>query len=80
MERMGGSDSPREVKNGKGSKFTAVLVVQQRMQSLLQLLGPWSPHIEFWWYMTINLATCWMFLYRPFEWPQEAGKQQRFMW
>ena len=40
MERMGGSDSPREVKNGKGSKFTAVLVVQQRMQSLLQAARP----------------------------------------
>lgn len=32
------------------------------------------------WYMLINLGTGYMFLYRGFDWPQEPGKTQRFMW
>ena len=32
------------------------------------------------WFMLINLFTGYMFLYRGFEWPQEPGKVQRFMW
>ena len=36
--------------------------------------------IETAWYAFINLVTCYVFLYRGFEWPQEPGKVQRFMW
>ena len=32
------------------------------------------------WFLAINAATCYMFLYRGFEWPQEPGKVQRFLW
>ncbi|EFR00010.1 hypothetical protein MGYG_03017 [Nannizzia gypsea CBS 118893] len=32
------------------------------------------------WYLLINLVTGYMFLYKGFEWPQEPGKVQRFMW
>ena len=32
------------------------------------------------WFLTVNLATGYIFLYRGFEWPQEPGKVQRFMW
>ncbi|EGD99150.1 hypothetical protein TESG_06504 [Trichophyton tonsurans CBS 112818] len=32
------------------------------------------------WYLLINLGTGYMFLYRGFDWPQEPGKIQRFMW
>ena len=32
------------------------------------------------WFMVINLATGYVFLYWGFEWPQEPGKVQRFMW
>ena len=32
------------------------------------------------WFLTINLVTGYIFLYWGFEWPQEPGKVQRFMW
>ena len=32
------------------------------------------------WYLSINAATCYIFLAWEFSWPQEAGKVQRFMW
>lgn len=36
--------------------------------------------IETAWFLAINLATGYVFLYRGFEWPQEPGQVQRFMW
>lgn len=36
--------------------------------------------IELAWFLLVNGATCWLFLERPFEWMQEPGKLQRFMW
>jgi alpha-1,2-glucosyltransferase len=47
---------------------------------IMSRLAQYSPQLEFLWYMTINLATCGIFLFRSFEWVQEPGKQQRFMW
>lgn len=35
---------------------------------------------EWIWYMLINAATVYMFLYKPFEWAHEPGVLQRFMW
>lgn len=32
------------------------------------------------WYIAINGVTGYMFLYKGFEWPQEPGLMQRFMW
>jgi alpha-1,2-glucosyltransferase len=32
------------------------------------------------WMLVINAATGYLFLYRGFEWPQEVGRVQRFMW
>lgn len=32
------------------------------------------------WYLLTNAVTGYTFLYRGFEWPQEPGKAQRFMW
>lgn len=44
----------------------------------------WAASNRLWmetlWYLLINLVTCYMFLYKGFEWPQEPGKVQRFMW
>jgi alpha-1,2-glucosyltransferase len=43
-----------------------------------------SPHlwlaIETIWCLLINIATGYIFLNWTFEWPQEAGAKQRFMW
>lgn len=32
------------------------------------------------WFIAINAITGYVFLYKGFEWPQEPGKIQRFMW
>ncbi|KAJ5907610.1 Dol-P-Glc:Glc(2)Man(9)GlcNAc(2)-PP-Dol alpha-1-2-glucosyltransferase [Penicillium taxi] len=32
------------------------------------------------WFLLINVVTGYVFLYKGFEWPQEPGKIQRFMW
>ncbi|KAJ5816229.1 Glycosyltransferase ALG10 [Penicillium robsamsonii] len=36
--------------------------------------------VETVWFLIINLITGYVFLYKGFEWPQEPGKLQRFMW
>ena len=36
--------------------------------------------LETLWFLVINAATGYVFLYKGFEWPQEPGKIQRFMW
>jgi alpha-1,2-glucosyltransferase len=36
--------------------------------------------VEMAWYTLINFVTCYVFLYKGFEWPQEPGNVQRFMW
>ena len=36
--------------------------------------------VETAWYLLINFVTCYVFLYKGFEWPQEPGNIQRFMW
>jgi alpha-1,2-glucosyltransferase len=36
--------------------------------------------VETAWYTLINFVTCYVFLYKGFEWPQEPGNVQRFMW
>lgn len=32
------------------------------------------------WFLIVNMGVGYVFLYRGFEWPQEAGVVQRFMW
>ncbi|KAJ5484012.1 Dol-P-Glc:Glc(2)Man(9)GlcNAc(2)-PP-Dol alpha-1-2-glucosyltransferase [Penicillium diatomitis] len=32
------------------------------------------------WFVIVNMVTGYVFLYKGFEWPQEPGKVQRFMW
>ncbi|PWY73617.1 alpha-1,2 glucosyltransferase alg10 [Aspergillus heteromorphus CBS 117.55] len=36
--------------------------------------------LETYWFLVINAVTGYVFLYCGFEWPQEPGKIQRFMW
>lgn len=36
--------------------------------------------LETLWFIAINAVTGYVFLYNGFEWPQEPGKIQRFMW
>lgn len=39
-----------------------------------------SKFLETMWFIAINAVTGYVFLYKGFEWPQEPGKIQRFMW
>ncbi len=43
-----------------------------------------SPSVVLWletaWLLLVNAATCYVFLYRGFEWKQEEGRVQRFIW
>lgn len=43
-----------------------------------------NPRLVLWaetaWFVAINVATGYMFLHRGFEWPQEPGNVQRFLW
>lgn len=50
------------------------------LQVMLRKLASYSSWLELIWYVLVNLITCAMFLYRGFEWPQEPGNVQRFMW
>lgn len=36
--------------------------------------------LETMWFVVVNSITCYVFLFKGFEWPQEPGKVQRFMW
>jgi alpha-1,2-glucosyltransferase len=45
----------------------------------------WSQHdkrlwLETLWFAAVNAGTMWMFLHKGFEWEQEPGNVQRFMW
>ncbi|KAK5056054.1 hypothetical protein LTR84_012605 [Exophiala bonariae] len=50
------------------------------LQTALTTLAGYSAYIELAWYLTINIVTGYIFLYKGFEWPQEPGNVQRFMW
>ncbi len=50
------------------------------MQRVLKIASANRLWIETVWYLLVNIITCYVFLYRGFEWPQEPGKVQRFMW
>ena len=51
-----------------------------RLTLILDRLQDYQLWLETIWFLFINIVTGYMFLYRGFEWPQEPGKIQRFMW
>ena len=46
----------------------------------IDLIFDYGLWLETCWFLLINSVTGYIFLYRGFEWPQEPGKVQRFMW
>ena len=48
--------------------------------SPLTLRDKWRGVMEYIWFEVINVVTLWLFVTRPFEWPSEPGKVQRFIW
>lgn len=54
------------------TRYFQVLVARRQLR--------WLPVLEILWYLAINVATVYLFLYKPFAWANEPMKLQRFMW
>lgn len=79
--RVPSSCAPTSMKEGKDSSKKGSK--QSRVGRLKQVL--WDQHdhrlwLETAWFLAINLVTGWVFLHKGFEWKQEPGVVQRFMW
>lgn len=64
---------------------TPAVYRQQRPRDSKEVLrANWATYfslfLETLWFLTINGVTGYVFLYKGFEWPQEPGNIQRFMW
>ena len=66
------ADAERPVSVGKKVLEALIAVLYKRHDHRLWL--------ETIWFLAVNLATGYIFLYWGFAWPQEPGKVQRFMW
>lgn len=64
------SHSSADRRSDGHGKFTLIVDGLQGYQLWLETI----------WFLLINTVTGYMFLHRGFEWPQEPGKIQRFMW
>ena len=54
--------------------------VESRVQKAVRIIYDHRLWLETSWLLFINAVTGYMFLYRGFEWKQEPGNVQRFMW
>ena len=66
---------PNHTISGKENNYRA-----GALQQVLSVAAANRLWIETCWYLLINAVTCYVFLYRGFEWSQEPGRVQRFMW
>lgn len=74
--------SPRPEQDSVSPKQSDT-VAKTRFQALKPVFYERHDHrlwLETAWFLTVNLATGYIFLYWGFEWPQEPGRVQRFMW
>ncbi|KAL8972373.1 MAG: hypothetical protein Q9197_002799 [Variospora fuerteventurae] len=51
-----------------------------RLQAIFYAKHDHRLWLEFAWFLFVNYKVCYVFLFEGFEWPQEKGKVQRFMW
>jgi alpha-1,2-glucosyltransferase len=70
--------------NSPERKASAQTSTKEKLVVIARYWG-WEGHdyrlwVETTWFIAINAVTGYIFLYRGFEWPQEPGKVQRFMW
>lgn len=74
--------SPRPEKDHAPAKrpVTRVKKVLEALKAMVYERHDHCLWLETVWFLTINLATGYVFLSWGFEWPQEPGKVQRFMW
>lgn len=71
------SNSPAEVNKQPGSQPSRI---SRGVRSLLYEKHDHRLWLETAWFLAVNWATGYVFLYWGFEWPQEPGKVQRFIW
>lgn len=68
------------------SPTTTTTTTTKTIPTSLRELGKMLQHgehrlyVETAWFVLVNAVTGYMFLYRGFEWVQEEGRVQRFMW
>lgn len=72
--------SPEDILNDTNTSAQNASILSTRLDQLLTFVAQRSRLLELIWYMAINLVTCRLFLYNGFQWPQEPGNVQRFMW
>ena len=53
---------------------------KHKVKDMIQLHNDWSLYAETFWFLVVNVVTMDRFLFCGFEWAQEPGKVQRFMW
>lgn len=70
-EKQVKQDSPKP----RGEQIESSVIA--RMLRFVQANTVW---LELAWFLVINVVTGYVFLYKGFEWPQEPGQVQRFMW
>jgi alpha-1,2-glucosyltransferase len=74
------SDAPRQKALEVGAKSTPAAGGTGALGRLVDGLASHALSLELVWYTVINVLTGYMFLTRTFEWSQEPGMAQRFMW
>lgn len=67
-------------KSKKDTSHAALQPPTFGLNTILRVAASYSTVLELLWYVLVNLVTCYVFLYKGFEWPQEPGGVQRFMW
>ena len=74
--------TPRRLSFGKkaASDYGSKPQVTAAIRSVLTTAAAYSGWLELGWYLLVNQVTSYVFLYRGFEWPQDPGNVQRFMW
>jgi alpha-1,2-glucosyltransferase len=71
VQRRRTKEAPkRSPKDANPKQKVWAIIVQPRTWLWLETL----------WFLLINAITCYLFLQKTFEWPQEPGRKQRFMW
>ncbi|KAJ9636002.1 glucosyltransferase [Knufia peltigerae] len=78
--KLDGDDKDATKDDDKKNEKSVPRPSSSPFQRLLRIAAAYSIWLELIWYMLINLVTCYVFLYKGFEWPQEPGNVQRFMW
>lgn len=72
-----------EVAHKKSDSVSKTVAATSKQDATYPALD-WRQSYVLWtelaWFLLVNAVTCWLFLEKPFEWIQEPGRLQRFMW